>query len=236
MLIFKRNSNKSYKLGNVYTLGCIVKIKMIKAALAGLVLAVSGIANAGLIENTENDTFIDKTTGLEWMDFGINNIHSYSQVEALLSTTYSGWALATESQVIDLWHNAFAGKSSVPDDFSTEPETYNQFTNTDATNTSFVEVFEMMGYGDNDPKASLGWFERDDGGMAYAYFYYISPTIHSAIMSGRFTFDYDLYRDSFDPDYSTMLVRSVLVPEPKALAIFALGLMGLASRRFKKQA
>ncbi len=32
------------------------------------------------------------------------------------------------------------------------------------------------------------------------------------------------------------MVKKVDVPEPSTLAIFALGLMGLASRRFKKQA
>jgi hypothetical protein len=33
----------------------------------------------------------------------------------------------------------------------------------------------------------------------------------------------------------TWLTRQVMVPEPSILAIFALGLMGIASRRFKKQ-
>ena len=37
-------------------------------------------------------------------------------------------------------------------------------------------------------------------------------------------------------DLSVSLVGSAAVPEPSTLAIFALGLMGLASRRFKKQA
>jgi hypothetical protein len=35
---------------------------------------------------------------------------------------------------------------------------------------------------------------------------------------------------------SAILVRATSVPEPSTLAIFALGIMGLASRRFKKQA
>ncbi|WP_259367148.1 MULTISPECIES: PEP-CTERM sorting domain-containing protein [unclassified Colwellia] len=37
-------------------------------------------------------------------------------------------------------------------------------------------------------------------------------------------------------DLSVSLVGSTAVPEPSTLAIFALGLMGIASRRFKKQA
>ena len=40
---------------------------------------------------------------------------------------------------------------------------------------------------------------------------------------------------SADPA-SAILVRATSVPEPSTLAIFALGIMGLASRRFKKQA
>jgi hypothetical protein len=43
------NKNKSDNSGNVYTLGNIMKFKMLKAAFAGLVLTVSGFANAVII-------------------------------------------------------------------------------------------------------------------------------------------------------------------------------------------
>ena len=36
-------------------------------------------------------------------------------------------------------------------------------------------------------------------------------------------------------DVGSWLVRTTVVPEPSTLAIFALGMIGLASRRFKKQ-
>jgi hypothetical protein len=37
------------------------------------------------------------------------------------------------------------------------------------------------------------------------------------------------------PGYGSLLLRATDVPEPSTLAIFALGMIGLASRRFKKQ-
>jgi hypothetical protein len=42
------------------------------------------------------------------------------------------------------------------------------------------------------------------------------------------------YSGSGRDQRGSMLVRSTNVPEPSTLAIFALGLIGLASRRFKK--
>ena len=36
-------------------------------------------------------------------------------------------------------------------------------------------------------------------------------------------------------DFSNLQIRSAEVPEPSTLAIFALGIIGLASRKFKKQ-
>ena len=49
--------------------------KFLKSTLVGLILSTSclvNVANAGIID-TANDSFIDTSTEIEWMDFGINN-------------------------------------------------------------------------------------------------------------------------------------------------------------------
>jgi len=48
----------------------------------------------------------------------------------------------------------------------------------------------------------------------------------------------DNHKSHSDGDYDDIIIamRATSVPEPSTLAIFALGMMGLASRRFKKQA
>jgi len=209
-----------------------MNIKTLKAALLGLAVTVSSLANAGIITDTDNDSFIDETTGLEWMDFGINNIHSYNEVSDLLTSTYTGWNLATESQVLNLWTNAFEVQH-----ITAWPNTagggylYYMYAN-DIGKQIMLDVYSTMAYGYENWRGigSLGLFERADGGMAYAFF--TSWAEHTEVY-GRDN-DYESYRASNDLRYSTMLVKSTEVPEPSTLAIFALGMIGLASRRFKK--
>lgn len=53
--------------------------------------------------------------------------------------------------------------------------------------------------------------------------------------------NFDSYSDSTNLVYSTMLIKNdtlgnaTTVPDPSTMAIFALGMIGLASRKFKKQ-
>ncbi len=94
-----------------------MSFKFFKVVTAGLILVVSGMCNnaiAGIITNTDHDSFIDQTTNLEWMDFGINNHLSYNQVVELLATDYYGWMLPTESQVVTLSNNLFGGRGDRP--------------------------------------------------------------------------------------------------------------------------
>ena len=64
-------------------------------------------ANAGVIVDTNNDSFIDTSTGLEWMDFGINNGQSFNYVSSQLDQggEYFGWMLPSLDQVFTMWSN-----------------------------------------------------------------------------------------------------------------------------------
>jgi len=224
-----------------------MKYKFLNSALVGLFMSAScigSIANAGLITDTLNDSYIDATTGLEWMDFGINNHHSYNDVVGLLGTTYAGWSLANESQVLTLWHNAFSGVGSVPDVVNATGSTWVSYKNNDSLNTAFIELFDTMGYGNIN--WSLGWFEADAGNLSYTYFSNSNPTDQYTRVFGRDNSYHESYRYNSSAHYSTMLVKSPSVsqfsappqistlPETSTLAIFALGIMGFAARRFKK--
>lgn len=85
-----------------------MKLKFLKTTLAGLVFAVSGLVNAGFTDTTHN-SFIDETTKLEWMDFGINNGKSYNYVVSQLGSggLYAGWRLPTKDEVLIMWKHAF---------------------------------------------------------------------------------------------------------------------------------
>ena len=67
-----------------------------------------GSANASII-NADNSSFLDTNTGLEWIDFGINDRYTYDFVSNQLGAgqRYSGWRLATEDEVVDLYFSYF---------------------------------------------------------------------------------------------------------------------------------
>jgi hypothetical protein len=208
--------------------------KKINAALTCLLLLVATSANAGLITDTTNDSFIDETTGLEWMDFGINNEHTYNQVEEQLDTTYVGWELASQSQVLAMWSNAFAGLGTVTDNsLHMDSLRYLWFETSYATKSRFTSIFDVMGYNYGDARSG-GWFEDDANGLSYVQF--ADASSDSRIFANAYGrgFSYAGHRTNTVSGNGTMLVKRSEVPEPSTFAIFALGMIGLASRRFKR--
>lgn len=208
----------------------IMKSKFLKYALLSAACTFGSFANAGLIVDTADDSFIDATTGLEWMDFGINNHLSYNEVVAQMPTTYSQWRLATESEVVDLWHNAFFDDSDYTYEFLTGTLQTFYMALPDATGMSaFDDEFSAMST--NKGEIAIGWVADPTGGLSYAFFT-SDGDIRAGVSDtpsrlGPFLNNDTRYR-------STLLVRSA-VPEPSTLAIFALGMIGLASRRFTEK-
>jgi hypothetical protein len=216
-----------------------MKFKFIKAIFVGTILsAICGVnvANAGLIINTTNDSFIDETTGLEWMDFGVNNKHTYNEVTGLLATTYSGWSLATETEVPTLYRNAFAGTATWIFESATGDIYARYSAKLIERKTQFDAIMTTMGYNGwtVNTSLSLGLFQDDEGGMSGVEVSNSSIKNDYVEIWGRGT-DYLHYRERDSYFYSTMLVRPAMVTEPSILAIFVLGIIGLASLRFKKQ-
>jgi hypothetical protein len=71
---------------------------------AGLVLTAASPARASFIN--QGTYMLDTATGLEWRNVALDAGLSYNQTEALLSTSLSGWQLATASQVNRLFTDA----------------------------------------------------------------------------------------------------------------------------------
>ncbi len=175
-----------------------MKSKFLKMAIVGLILTVSGLANAGLIEAdflATNDGFYDTETGLYWVDLNKytqgNISHMRTQIDAF------GATMATTAQITQLFANV--------DDV--------------ATFFSFAGAIDQSPYlwgfyDDGNPTGPGGQaFIVNDGRK------YIVPN-----------------RSSYQGGHEWLSAWAVYdVPEPSTLAIFALGMIGLASRRFKKQ-
>ncbi|NQY65894.1 MAG: PEP-CTERM sorting domain-containing protein [Alteromonadaceae bacterium] len=232
-----------------------MSFKFLKAALAGLVLSASSlinVANAGLIIDTNNDSFIDTSTGVEWMDFGINNNQTYNYVASQLGTggIYEGWALATKDQVFTMWANAFLGLGAAfedPDIYG--PGALKVMDGFGASESVLVTISEIMGVNRiveegtaSERHLRTGLFKGSNS-LGYTYFaLYTGSTItlnnhDTTIVIGHN--NVGLHEESISRSYSTMLVRSDIGPtevhEPTTLAIFALGIMGFVFRCFKNQ-
>jgi hypothetical protein len=194
--------------------------------------------SAGIID-TNNDSFIDSDTNLEWMDFGINNHETFFVVKNKTKNNgeYKDWSVATETQVRELWFNAF---------FNTNPRIYRPNQNvkswgeaidwTDDENTFSTlwdPIYEIMGYNtilrpgnDAEQKAGFGYYEANNGYLYRAQF--VNYTNSNILTAEREFYDsaslstYDRFeaRNSHNIAFSTMLVKSVKVPEPSTLFLF----------------
>jgi hypothetical protein len=191
-----------------------MNLKMMKAAFAGTILAISGFANAGIIDHGG----YTEVNGIDWLDWTT----TLGMTESAALGVNVGWRGATEAEM-ELLMNAMFPTTFVFD--------ANGINNTDVGNAYPTEMSRF-----------LELFGATDNGNTYA----------TAVGSGLVGFDSSayagLYSDTSPREqvYASVgysanwngvaLVRSADVPEPSTLAIFALGMIGLASRRFKKQA
>jgi hypothetical protein len=202
------------------------------------VIAFSCTSTAGLITDTLDNSFIDETTGIEWMDFGINNNESFDYVleQTQVGGKYEYWSVATQEQAYDMFLNAFA------------PQTESEFKYGDpyvevgaeifTYGSSFDQIMQAMGHnttysGDGEEvNFSFGLFFGENGlgklelqnyafggeNKDWAYFDVRTNQNEETSVS-------KIWR-------STLLVKNAVeVPEPSSLAIFALGILGFSVRK-----
>ncbi|MCJ8318190.1 MAG: PEP-CTERM sorting domain-containing protein [Colwellia sp.] len=214
---------------------CIAKefnmnLKMLKAAAAGLVLSVSGFANAGLIY-TNQAAFDAATLGLtsawtedfesfllgpsadplgigggqaEMVDGGNSSIIN-------VAPTGLAWLQPGQSNsnaIIRGLGNTSLGLNALSFNFGNEVIQTIDFIHTLGTDTS-------PSYGANGGQTNsfVGWIGSGNELLNLTQF----------VQTQGITVD------------NIRAYTATSVPEPSTLAIFALGIMGLASRRFKKQ-
>lgn len=181
-----------------------MNLKMLKAAFAGLVLSVSGFANAGLM----NVSYLEIT----------NATGTWLQVAEVVANDMFGNDMALASFAI----------ASAP----------NQWDGTTAPGNT-IDGITAGSY-------SLGQIFHDGTrGSTLTITFNSLQNLSSIQIFGRTDCcsERDIYNVSFFGEQNNHLqtINSVApraiteVPEPTTLAIFALGIMGLASRRFKKK-
>ncbi len=197
-------------------------------------------AKASLID-TDIQSFIDTETHLEWMDFGVNNHFSFSEIFPLLAKgeIYEGWQVADENQVKVMWDSAFFANN--PDNL--DPNAWGVGwgeASVLANNEAWQEIFSVIGYnakvyeGTNSEKNyAIALFEGNDGLLKRADFTdYMHPYetqvpglnfIDKASLVSQSNIDRLRYLPT-GSETSTLLVRVVDVPEPNMGILFLISL------------
>ncbi len=123
--------------------------------LATLLLSATSqalpIVQADAFVAGDNKATLETSTGLVWMDFGVNSHLSYDHVLYLLPTEFAGWRLPTAAEVDNLWTSLFG---SLPEWNRFSPDF--GYMSSQAQDDYFNSVFTVFG---NNPDA---YFESRD--------------------------------------------------------------------------
>ena len=244
-----------------------MKSKFLNTALAGLILSVTSIANAGTIDlNTwsqegaagngtwtvaadgssvlqsingqptyfvSQDSFINKeftgSFGVETSSdddfvgfvFGYNGLDDYYLFDWKQGTQSTGPEGFTLSKISatggDLWGHTGTGVTVLDTDYGS--------TRGWADNTSYEFT---LGYTDSEIKIGI-----NGGSFVDEQIFSLSNLTNQAGQFGFYNYSQSTVRyNGFEEETCTENCGEV--PEPSTLAIFALGLLGLGARRFKK--
>ncbi|ASP48542.1 PEP-CTERM sorting domain-containing protein [Cognaticolwellia beringensis] len=203
-----------------------MKLKFLRAAAAGLMLTVCSIANAGLIINNFGLTSSDNTITFDEIVFAGNTV---------VDTQYASLGLTFTS---GLKYDA-QGSSSFPGisghylgNFTPVINPFSIFFSDDQTEAAFglatnpqTTTFNALLNGVLVESFSTSTSANNSSQGFYGFTGILFDEIQVASNSGSALIDNIQFNNS----------SSTAVPEPSTLAIFALGIMGLAARRFKKQ-
>lgn len=210
-----------------------MNIKMLKMALVGLVLSVSGLANAGLIFttgnvviNAQNSATFDTLTsnGLSLNSYNEDGINVFVN-----DTTYQGF-------------NAFNNSNTTAFHYGSGGN--NQWVDISLTNGALIYAMDfLMGDGQGNSVTNIQWKTYsgltllDSGLELNVNKGTVGFTSTTGFTSIRLAAAISTTSPGFGNHQSIAIddlnIGTTSVPEPSTLAIFALGVIGLASRRSK---
>ena len=216
-----------------------MKLKFIQAAVAGLMLSVCNMANAGLIDSGIWK-YEDQLASFDIYYFTANtdtdaifDIFSWTEVDGSNMISSMMWLLKNDG-ILD--NNSLLTSN---DDFSdltiagTDGSTshFDSYISMNLFAGDYVLIVGTVDLAGNAPTFSDLDFSTQIQDKAAVYFYDGIGHTSDNVPYGSYRLTYDGVERTF-----TNPVNPVAsVPEPSTLTIFALGIMGLVTRRFKKQ-
>lgn len=220
--------------------------------LTSLLLSVTSqalpIVEADAFAVGDNKAALETSTGLVWMDFGVNLNQDFTSemlftnIMNNLSSTYKGWRLATETEVTHLWFSLF-GSQVIPVS-NTTPNEYNLQDWDGDLLIHFQAITDVFGY-TWDGLASINPTGEEGAGVDYlnraaiGHFYtaggnlgsfrLFTPHPDAAVSLSHTTLNTkDLVPLEFA--YGAMLVKDSAssVPEPSSVLLMLLAMAAMA--------
>lgn len=195
-----------------------MKIKNLISVFTGLLLSASCMVNASLIEADflgTNDGFYDTESELYWVD--VNQFSTGTIDDMFAQALTMGATLGTKDQIDELFGNV----DNINTFFSVGGSKWNSYIwgyyndgQSGAGGQAWVGYEGSQAIIDN-----RGKHDRHRFLGAWAT-YQVAPEL--------------IIKQSLSAGPSLLTANSVSVPEPSTIAILALGMFGLASRRLKK--
>ena len=250
-----------------------MNIKILKAAVAGFVLSVSGLANAGLIGiNFTTDSTPDSVLSANqsagfvaqtnWNNLLTQTVHNGSQTNLVDSNSdlLSGLNVAWSNVNNDYRgsYSAGTGDDTLFEGMiegSSSAGVAGPTLNVTGINYAMYDVYVYMAeFASSGASVKIGseefFYTATNNFANTGYVQATSTSFHdlSVATYARFSgltdssFQIDAFKVNgnraalvgFQIVEAAQVTDTAQVPEPSTLAIFALGIMGLASRRFKK--
>ncbi len=200
------------------------------------------IVQADAFAAGDNQAALETSTGLVWMDFGVNSHLSYGQVLHFLPTQFSGWRLPTAAEVDHLWSALFG---SLPEWHRTSQEF--GYMSTKTQDAYFDAVFAVFG-NSNDSS----WETRDEDGNQVDF--WTNKSISGVFMKAPgvagFVSAESPYDDIHDSTalyletpvvsvshwFGTLLVKDgpTSVPEPGSIALLLIAGAALVARKRRR--
>jgi len=193
------------------------------AALASVALP----AQAALVNH--GDYASDTVTGLNWYNMTLTQGLSYDQTVAELSTTLSGWQLATADQVRQLYTDAGLPPSTYV------PELSGYVTQVDTLSAAVGDTL-LLHHASQYVSGVDGFYLQNPADLAQNMAYVADAMLDgndNATIAGPGLAGF-VWADQGIANYAPFLVSAASpseVPEPAGLAIFGAGLLALAGWR-----
>jgi hypothetical protein len=219
-------------------------LNVLKFVLFGLMLSSSWQASSSIIpyNGYELNGNVVSKGNLEWLQWSETSGDSISS--ALASYSQYGWELASNAQVNNLFEDF--GFSAAPNE-NGGVITFSPYTNrVGEPYDRFIQLFgetlrivyHFTDDSDNDYNRAAAFYGSDeDMDSLFDVAYVVSDFVYEFLGRGALmVLKVDVVDvNSIANGHGVALVRTIEVDEPSAFVIIALGIMGLATRRFKKQ-